>query len=73
MAKFIMLDHSLYGVGGHHYAYAANVLRAAEAMGNEIVLITHANFRAGRPAGILAIDTDVHPRRLSRAVRLRRD
>jgi glycosyltransferase involved in cell wall biosynthesis len=46
MAKFIMLDHSLYGVGGHHYAYAANVLRAAEAMGNEIVLITHTDFRA---------------------------
>ena len=33
MAKFIMLDHSLYGVGGHHYAYAVNVLLAAEAMG----------------------------------------
>jgi glycosyltransferase involved in cell wall biosynthesis len=45
MAKFIMLDHSLYGVGGHHYAYAANVLRAAEAMGHEIVLIAHAGFR----------------------------
>jgi hypothetical protein len=45
MAKFIMIDHSLYGVGGHHYAYAVNVLRAAEAMGHEIVLISHRNFR----------------------------
>ena len=46
MAKFIMLDHSLYGVGGHHYAYAVNVLRAAEAMGHEIVLATHVDFQA---------------------------
>jgi hypothetical protein len=45
MAKFIMIDHSLYGVGGHHYAYAVNVLRAAEAMGHEIVLISHQDFR----------------------------
>jgi glycosyltransferase involved in cell wall biosynthesis len=45
MAKFIMIDHSLYGVGGHHYAYAVNVLRAAEAMGHEIVLISHRDFR----------------------------
>ncbi len=45
MAKFIMLDHSLFGVGGHHYAYAANVLRSAEAMGHEIVLATHVDFQ----------------------------
>jgi glycosyltransferase involved in cell wall biosynthesis len=46
MAKFILLDHSLYGVGGHHYGYAVNVLRAADAMGHQIVLATHAKFRA---------------------------
>ncbi len=45
MAKFIMLDHSLYGVLGHHYSYALNVLRAAEARGDEIVLATHVKFR----------------------------
>jgi glycosyltransferase involved in cell wall biosynthesis len=46
MAKFILVDHSLYGVGGHHYAYAVNVLRAAEAMGHQIVVATHVDFRA---------------------------
>ncbi len=45
MAKFIMLDHSLYGVDGHHYSYAVNVLSAAELLGHEIVLATHVKFQ----------------------------
>lgn len=45
MPRFIMLDHSLKGVGGHHYEYALNVLRSAEAAGFDIVLGTHTQFQ----------------------------
>ncbi|MEX2188908.1 MAG: hypothetical protein WD875_19015 [Pirellulales bacterium] len=47
MSRFILIDHSLKGVGGHHYEYAAHVLRAAERAGYEPVLSTHRRFRGG--------------------------
>lgn len=48
MSKFILVDHSLKGVGGHHYEYAAHVLSAAERAGYAPVLATHRRFRPGR-------------------------
>lgn len=47
MSKFILVDHSLKGVGGHHYEYAAHVLSAAERAGFAPVLATHRRFRPG--------------------------
>ena len=47
MSRFILIDHSLKGVGGHHYEYAAHVLRAAERAGYQPVLATHRRFRGG--------------------------
>ncbi len=47
MSKFIVIDHSLKGVGGHHYEYAAHVLAAAERAGYEPALATHRRFRGG--------------------------
>ncbi len=38
MAKFILIDQSLQGVGGHHFEYALHVLRAAERAGFEVWL-----------------------------------
>lgn len=45
MAKFVLIDHSLGGIGGHHYDYAMHVLRAAEAFGFETVLAANRRFR----------------------------
>jgi glycosyltransferase involved in cell wall biosynthesis len=45
MASFILIDHSLKGVGGHHYEYAVHILQAAEAAGYQVVLATHRRFR----------------------------
>jgi glycosyltransferase involved in cell wall biosynthesis len=47
MSKFILIDHSLKGVGGHHYEYAAHVLSAAERAKYAPVLATHRRFRPG--------------------------
>jgi glycosyltransferase involved in cell wall biosynthesis len=47
MSKFILVDHSLKGVGGHHYEYAAHVLSAAERAGYAPVLATNRRFRPG--------------------------
>lgn len=47
MSKFILVDHSLKGAGGHHYEYAAHVLGAAERAGFVPVLATHRRFRPG--------------------------
>ncbi len=47
MPKFILIDHSLDGLGGHHYEYAVHVSHAAQRMGYEIVLATHRRFSDG--------------------------
>ncbi|MEQ8791630.1 MAG: hypothetical protein RIC55_35535 [Pirellulaceae bacterium] len=47
MAKFVLIDHSLGGIGGHHYDYAVHVLRAAEALGFKPVLAANRRFRRG--------------------------
>jgi hypothetical protein len=44
MPRFILLDHSLKGVGGHHFDYALHVLRAAESLGYEPVLVSNKRF-----------------------------
>lgn len=45
MTKFILIEHSLKDVGGHHYDYAVHILQAAERAGYDIVLATHRQFR----------------------------
>ncbi len=45
MTKFILIDHSLDGVGGHYFEYALHILRAAERAGFEIWLATNRRFR----------------------------
>jgi hypothetical protein len=44
MPTFYLLDHSLKGVGGHHFDYAYQVLHAAQTAGFEIVLATNRRF-----------------------------
>ena len=44
MPRFFVLDHSLKDIGGHHYEYALQILRAAESSGYEIVLATNVQF-----------------------------
>jgi hypothetical protein len=44
MAKFVLIDHSLKDLGGHHYPYAYNVLAAAQRCGWQPVLVTHRRF-----------------------------
>jgi glycosyltransferase involved in cell wall biosynthesis len=48
MAHFFLVDHSLKDVGGHHFDYAHNLLRAAEAQGYDCVLAAHRRFRSRR-------------------------
>ncbi len=45
MAKFILIDHSLDGIGGHYFEYALHVLKAAERAGFEVVLATNRRFQ----------------------------
>jgi hypothetical protein len=45
MTKFILIDHSLDGVGGHYFEYASHVLRAVERAGFEVWLATNRRFR----------------------------
>ncbi len=44
MPKFVLIDHSLKDLGGHHYPYAYNVLAAAQRNGWQPVLATHRRF-----------------------------
>ena len=44
MPRLFLLDHSLQNVGGHHFDYAMQSLRAADAAGFEIVLAAHRRF-----------------------------
>ena len=48
MTKFVLIDHSLKGVGGHHYDYAMQVLTAAEKAGYEVALASNRRFRRCR-------------------------
>ncbi len=52
MATFVLIDHSLKGMGEHHFDYAVHILRAAESAGYEIVLATNQRFqdRSSLPA-----------------------
>ncbi len=43
--KFVLIDHSLRNLGGHHYPYAYSVLQAAQRAGWQPVLVTHRKFR----------------------------
>ncbi len=45
MRKFVLIDHSLKDVGGHHYSYAREFLAAARRAGFEPVLATNRRFR----------------------------
>src|SRR5664279_961376 len=55
--KFILIDHSLQGLGGHHFPYAFSVLQAAQRAGWAPELATHRRF-AHREA--LPADWRVH-------------
>ena len=44
MARFVVLDHSLIGVGGHHYEQAVQILQAADRLGLEPVLAANMRF-----------------------------
>lgn len=46
MRNFILIDHSITSRGGHHYEYAAHVLKAAAAAGYVPVLATNRRFCA---------------------------
>ena len=45
LRKIYLIDHSLRGIGGHHYQYAYDILREAERRGHEVVLGTHKKFQ----------------------------
>jgi hypothetical protein len=45
MQRFILVDHSISGLAGHHYEYAVHVLRAAQTAGYDPVLVTNRKFR----------------------------
>lgn len=44
MPRFVLIDHSLKDLGGHHFEYAVHLLRTAEAAGFEPVLATDRGF-----------------------------
>jgi hypothetical protein len=50
MSRFILIDHSLKGVGGHHFEYATHVLEAARRRGFEVILAANRRFRPDGPA-----------------------
>jgi hypothetical protein len=58
MPKFVLIDHSLKDIGGHHFSYAREFLAAARRAGFEPVLATHRRFREG---GAIAGDCAVLP------------
>jgi hypothetical protein len=47
MPKFVLIDHSLKDIGGHHYSYAREFLAAARRAGFEPVLAANRRFRDG--------------------------
>lgn len=42
--KFVLIDQSLTKIGGHHFEYAARVIRSAQDMGYDPVVLAHRNF-----------------------------
>jgi glycosyltransferase involved in cell wall biosynthesis len=44
--RFILIDHSIRGYGGHHYEYAVHVLSAAREAGFETILAVNRAFDA---------------------------
>lgn len=46
MRKFVLIDHSLQDLRGHHFPYAASVMQAGAAAQLEVVLATHRGFSA---------------------------
>jgi hypothetical protein len=56
MQRFILVDHSITGLAGHHYEYAVHVLRAAQRAGYEPILVTNRKFHeSGIPWEVLPI------------------
>ncbi len=45
MATFVLVDHSLKDVGGHHFDYAVQLLEAAEEAGLQVALAANRRFR----------------------------
>ena len=41
MPKFLLIDNSITGLGGHHYQYALHCLRAADSVGYDAYLATN--------------------------------
>src|SRR5258706_5351531 len=48
LRQFVLIDHSLQDLGGHHYPLAVSILEAAERAGFAPVLATHRQFSRGR-------------------------
>jgi len=48
MARFILIDSSVKGAGGHHFEYAARILDAAKAEGYQTILLAHKDFDKAR-------------------------
>jgi hypothetical protein len=44
LRQFVLIDHSLQDLGGHHYPLAVSILEAAERAGYAPVLATHRRF-----------------------------
>jgi hypothetical protein len=47
--RFILVDHSIRDLAGHHYEYAVHVLRAAANAGYQTVLVTNRRFQENGP------------------------
>jgi glycosyltransferase involved in cell wall biosynthesis len=45
MKRFILVDHSIRDLAGHHYEYAVHVLQAAERAGYTPILVTNRKFQ----------------------------
>ena len=43
--RFVLVGHSLCGLGGHEFEYAVSILRSAESAGHSIVLATNRKFQ----------------------------
>lgn len=57
MSKFILIDQSIEGKGGHYLEYATNVLHAARQEGYEICLATNRKFTGTFDCAVLPVYT----------------
>lgn len=48
MGRFILVDQSVKSPGGHHFEYAARILDAAKAQGDDTMLLAHRSLDACR-------------------------